>query len=254
MAALGLAAAVFAIRLVEREDRSRPAVPPAPAIPDVASTIDLNAGEVTPLPETLRGGESYDASPGGTMLAYTRFGGLYVADVDGADVHEVPTGGLEPLSPSWSPDGSLLVFQGLGRDARGRDARVRDLFVVDVTTDEVSRVTDLKPRAAWWYDVPSFSPDGETILFHLPRRSEAGARWDLWSVPAVGGEPTLVRPDAAMGVYVPQRCNAGHPPRTEGGRRRRLDFEPLACRLRRQRSEASPRWRDHDTLIVGPAD
>jgi Tol biopolymer transport system component len=202
-AVIGVAAVVFAIRLAGQEDRSQPADQPAPrATPDVAYTIDLNTGEMTPLPETLHGGDDYQVSPDGRMLAYissTPTARLYVADVDGAGVHEVSTGFPDVRGPSWSPDGSLLVYQGIDPEP----PRSGDLFVVDVTTDEVRRITDLDLRTAWWWYMPSFGPEGETILFHMPRRSDAGARWDLWSVPVAGGEPTLVRRDAAMGVYAP---------------------------------------------------
>ncbi len=39
----------------------------------------------------------------------------------------------------------------------------------------------------------------------MPRGPDdsASTRWDLWSVPAFGGEPTLVVRDASMGVYSP---------------------------------------------------
>lgn len=144
------------------------------------------------------------------MLAYTRFTRLYVANVDGTGVRGIPTGGLEAIGPSWSPDGSLLVYQGIG-------PKVRDLFVVDLTTDEVRRITDLEPRTAWWYYVPSFGADGETILFHQPRRSDAGVRWDLWSVPVAGGEPTLVRRDAAVGVYAPDGRTLAYLDAPDGG-------------------------------------
>jgi Tol biopolymer transport system component len=217
VAAIMVGAAVFAIRLAGEEDRSQLAVQPTPP-PETAYTIDLNTGEMTPLPESLTGGFSYPVSPDGTMFAYNRAspdsgGRLYVADVDGAVVREVPTGDLAQ-GPSWSPDGSLLVYQGIDPVAMGGD-----LFVVDPTTDEVRRITDLEDPTPWWWWMPSFGPDGETILFHMPRRSDAGTQWDLWSVPVAGGEPTIVRPDAAMGVYAPDGRTLAYldAPRARGG-------------------------------------
>ena len=218
VAAIGVAAVVFAIRLAGEEDRSQPAVQPTP---DGAYKIDLNTGEMTPLPESLTGGWSYPVSPDGTRFAYNLSspdsgGRLYVADVDGAVVHEVPTGPLDAQGPSWSPDGSLLVYQGIDPEPRPID---RDLYVVDLTTEEVRQITDIKHQTLWWWDLPSFAPDGETILFHMPRRSDAGTRWDLWSVPVAGGEPTLVRRDAAMGVYAPDGTTLAYldAPRSEDG-------------------------------------
>jgi Tol biopolymer transport system component len=204
--AVAAAIGVAAVALVLVSNQSQDASTPADEVPTIASPagsseallLDLRTGDTTLLPEALRGADDYQVSPDGTMFAYTRSDRLYVADVDGAGVHEVPTGALEPNGPSWSPNGSLLVYQGIARDPN-----VGDLFVVDLSTDEVRRITDLEPRTAWWWYKPSFTPDGETILFHFPRPSDAGTRWDLWSVPVAGGEPTLVRRDAAEGVYAP---------------------------------------------------
>lgn len=204
--AVAAAIGVVAVALVLVSNQSQDASTPADEVPTIAPAatsseaflLDLRTRGTTPLPKALSGADDYQVSPDGTMFAYTRSARLYVADVDGAGVHEVPTGDLEPIGPTWSPDGSLLVYQGLARDPN-----VGDLFVIDLSTDEANRITDLEPRTAWWWYRPSFAPDGETILFHFPRPSDAGTRWDVWSVPVAGGEPTLVRRDAAEGVYAP---------------------------------------------------
>ncbi|HEX5951209.1 MAG TPA: hypothetical protein VFZ96_09410 [Actinomycetota bacterium] len=186
---------------------------PAQTVLPAAIVIDLSTGKTTPLHQSLVGGWSYPVTPDGTKFAYskgaclscTRPAELYVADVDGTGMRKVATpGDIDALGPSWSPDGSVLVYQGSG----GLN-EVGDLFVVDLANEEVRRITDLGPRRlSRFFLSPSFSPDGETVLFQLPRGSDANTsdvetRWDLWSVPVAGGEPTLVRRDAAMGVYSP---------------------------------------------------
>ena len=204
--AVAAAIGVGAVALVLASNRSQDASTPADDVPTIAPPatsseaflLDLRTRGTTTLPKALSGADDYQVSLDGTMFAYTRSARLYVAGVDGTGVHEVPTGDLELNGPSLSPDGSLLVYQGLQRNPN-----VGDLFVVDLATDEVRRITDLEPRTAWWWYRPSFGPDGETILFHLPRPSDAGTRWDVWSVSVAGGEPTLVRRDAAEGVYAP---------------------------------------------------
>ena len=223
-AALGVAAAVFAISLAGDEERSKPAVQPAPSpAPDVAYTIDLNSGEMTPLPETLHGGDEVQVSPDGTTLAYTVWGSpqegaSYVANVDGTGVREIGSRNEDAFAPSWSPDGSLLVYQG--RTGGVGENEVGDLYVVDVTTEEVRQITDLGPMTAFWFYLsPSFSPDGETIIFQMARGSDrCDSRWDLWSVPVAGGEPTIVRRDAAMGLYSPDGRTLAYldAPRGEG--------------------------------------
>jgi Tol biopolymer transport system component len=175
--------------------------------------IDVSTGETTPLPQSLVGGWSYAVSPDGTRFAYSQGAcppctppiEVYVGNVDGTGVRRVLTPGvIDAFGPTWSPDGSVLAYQGSG----GLN-KVGGLFVVDPVTEEVRRITDLAPRRLSRFSLgPSFSPDGGSVLFQLPRGSDANisdmsTRWDLWSVPVAGGEPTLVRRDAAMGVYSP---------------------------------------------------
>jgi Tol biopolymer transport system component len=106
---------------------------------------------------------------------------------------------LDAQGASWSPDGSKLVFQG--RHALGG---IGNLFVVDASTGSLRRITDLHPRqSGWWFLWPSFSADGRSVLFHLPRRHWGPTVWDLWSVPGFGGRPVIIRRNAGMGQYSP---------------------------------------------------
>jgi hypothetical protein len=62
-------------------------------------------------------------------------------------------------------------------------------------------VTDLPDeRNGAWIIVSDVSPDGTTVLFHLPRRAGAGSeddtRYDRWTAPIAGGEPTMLRKNA----------------------------------------------------------
>ncbi|MGH2529332.1 MAG: TolB family protein [Actinomycetota bacterium] len=168
--------------------------------------VDLQTGEITPLPESIAGGYSYRVSPDGTMFASEPGGdppvAVSVANVDGTGIRQITPDGIDAYAASWSPDGSMLVYQG--RD--GATFELGNLFVVDVTTEEVRQITDLEPLSkGWWFMWPSFTPDGRTILFHLPRRDvgPSGQVWDLWSVPVAGGEPVLVRRNAGFGTYSP---------------------------------------------------
>ena len=73
VAALGIAAAVFAIRLTGGEERSqfagRPSRSPEAVVTDSDYVVDLATGGTTPLPETITGAEnvlgSYAISPDG---------------------------------------------------------------------------------------------------------------------------------------------------------------------------------------------
>lgn len=167
--------------------------------------LDLPSGTVTALPDDIPEGVFYALSPDGTMVATgpccTSDDPVWVSNVDGTDARRLTPESLDGYGPRWSPDGSMIVYQG--RD--GATTELGNLFVVDVATGRTTRVTDLEPRSyGLWFLSPSFTPDGESILFQLPRGPDyPGQRWDLWVVPVTGGEPTLVRRNATAGMYSP---------------------------------------------------
>lgn len=208
-AAIGLVAVVLV--LVNRTEPSpnRPAADPSPRpLPEFSlpSSVDLQTGEATPLPQSILGGSLYFTSPDRTMFVYSYCCGppnpVFVANVDGTGVREITPDGIDGFGARWSLDGSMLVYQQ--RDAATRE--IGDLFVVDVATEGTTQITDLDPASyGGWFLSPSFSPDGQTIIFHMPRgpNDDVSTRWDLWSVPVAGGEPTLVVRNASMGVYAP---------------------------------------------------
>jgi hypothetical protein len=208
-AAIGLVAVVLV--LVNRTEPSpnRPGTDTSPTPRTEISGpsfLDLRTGETTPLPENLHGGSLYFVSPDRTMLVINSCcsppNPVLVANVDGTGVRQVTPDGIDGFAARWSPDGSSLVYQG--RNAAGIE--IGNIFVVDVATRETTQITDLDPAFyGWWALHPSFSPDGQAIIFHMPRgpNDDVSTRWDLWSIPVAGGEPTLVVRNASMGVYAP---------------------------------------------------
>jgi Tol biopolymer transport system component len=174
--------------------------------------LDLETGERTLLADSLAGGYSYVASPDGTRLVYERGAGctapqLTVANIDGTDVQaiEAPEGRII-CGARWSPDGTRLVYQ----EKDETDDGVGNLVVHDLSNGQRTRITDLELRRASWYFLsPTFSPDGDEVLFHLPRSSFETTRWDVWSVPSTGGEPTLVLRNATFPMPNPVAWGTG---------------------------------------------
>jgi Tol biopolymer transport system component len=168
--------------------------------------LDLETGEATLLPKSLEGGYSYVASPDGTRVAYSGSetgGAINIATIDGTVVRTIqPPEGFEDQLPRWSPDGTRIVYQE--REAGSQDD-VGNIFVFDLSTGEKTRVTDLELTRAYTYDLsPSFSQHGDdSVIFHMPRSSSVRTKWDVWSVPATGGEPKLLLPDAYFAMTNP---------------------------------------------------
>ena len=176
-----------------------------------AFALDLRTGETTPLPETLPADVFvfYTASPDGSMLAYTTCSGPYcgsldvltIVNTDGTDarVLEAPEG-LMLDGAQWSADGTKLVYQA--RHAAVRD--IGNLFVHDLASGVRTQITDLQvPPPYWWFITPSFSHDGRSVVYHLPRTGAETTRWDVWSVPATGGKSTLLLRDASFPMFFP---------------------------------------------------
>lgn len=207
-AALGLAAIVLVLVNRTEPSSNRPGAEPSPVPRTEISGpffVDLQTGDTTALPESILGGSLYFTSPDRTMFVINSCcdppNPVSIANVDGTGIRQVTPDGVDGFGARWSPDGSLLVYQG--RNAAIQE--IGNLFVVDVATEETTQITDLDPAFyGLWALLPSFSPDGETIIFHKPRGpGDASTRWDLWSVPVAGGEPALVVRNASMGVYAP---------------------------------------------------
>jgi Tol biopolymer transport system component len=171
-----------------------------------ASLVDLRTEDVQSLPESILGGSIYFTSPDGAMFAYNPCcdspNPAFVANVDGTGIREITPDGVDGFGVRWSPDGSMLVYQG--RNAATHE--IGNLFVADVASGETTQITDLDPASyGWWYMAPTFGPDGEMIVFHVPRGpdDDETTRWDLWSVPVAGGEPSLLVRNASQAAYAP---------------------------------------------------
>jgi len=126
----------------------------------------LAKSELDPNFEELRILYSQSAfSPNGRMLAITaqRRGKdvLYLVDTKSRKLVKRFTFGLEGVTgPSWSPDGTQLVFSG-------SSGGITDLYIVSASGGTARRLTNDK-----FGDLqPQWSPDGKTIAFASDRDS-----------------------------------------------------------------------------------
>jgi Tol biopolymer transport system component len=93
-------------------------------------------------------------SPDGTQIAFAAVGDIYVMPVGGAAVNVTRDSALD-TDPSWSPDGSSLVYSS------DKDSAQLQLWIRDLKSGQARRVTNLdtQPQGA------SFSPDGKRLVF-----------------------------------------------------------------------------------------
>lgn len=174
------------------------------------------------------GGNDGDWSPTG-LIAFDRFGSLYVVPASGGTSRLVRATGNDP---QWNPAGNALVFVDVDNSIRtielrsgtehvvapfgfhpawsidGRRIVYSDnfnLFLVDVTQAGAA----LGPPRQLTFDFgavfnqqPTWSNDGKTIVFHSNRGNEV-FDFDVWSVSISGGAPSLVTGTVGQGDFDP---------------------------------------------------
>lgn len=95
-------------------------------------------------------------------------------------------GDLRATSPSFSPDGATLAFGG----RRPTDSTGSGIYTVPVTGGTPTLIT---PEAVpHGNGGPVFAPDGHTVYFVSNRASASPSAYDVWAVPAAGGDPVQV--------------------------------------------------------------
>jgi hypothetical protein len=118
-------------------------------------------------------------SPDGSSLTFVRTvnysdRAIYVVHPDGADLHRVVGFSGTVGEPAWSPDGSKIAYsnQVNGRPARYTPPGV-EIYVVNADGSGERRLTELASQFA--YDTaPTWSPDGDRILFNRRYQLNAG--------------------------------------------------------------------------------
>ncbi len=100
-------------------------------------------------------------SPDGQFLAFAAYDSsrqqgseeLYILNVNSGEVRRLTNNHYRDDSPSWSPDGSQLVFTSA-------EDGYNELHIINVATGERRQIT----RYTIGY-IPSWSPDGKSIMF-----------------------------------------------------------------------------------------
>ena len=106
-------------------------------------------------------------SPDGTSLALSRGSRLWLVTVRTGDAIPLTPADAEARNPSFSPDGSTLVYQA-------RESEQWDLWMLDLESGESHQVTDTD-----YHEVePVYWPDGLSVVFAADRADS----FDIWEL------------------------------------------------------------------------
>lgn len=83
---------------------------------------------------------------------------IYVLDLDENNLAQLTAGPAVNSYPSWSPDGSQIVYTSELNDNR-------DIWIMDANGENKTRLTDYEG----FDGDPAWHPDGKTILFTTER-------------------------------------------------------------------------------------
>jgi eukaryotic-like serine/threonine-protein kinase len=100
--------------------------------------------------------------------------------------------------PALSPDGRMLTFI---RGGQGFPRRGGQIYVKLLPNGESVRLTD-SPNLKYG---PVFSPDGSRIAYTELGVVQGALSWDTLTVPALGGPPTRLLPNAAGLLWIDDR-------------------------------------------------
>ncbi|MFA6220458.1 MAG: amidohydrolase family protein [Erythrobacter sp.] len=132
-----------------------------------------------------------DASPDGTMLAFSLLGDIYTMPIAGGTPTRIADGLAWEVQPRFSPDGRRIAFTS---DRAGGD----NIWVMDADGSDKRQVTKEDFRLL---NQPSWSPDGKYIAakkhFTTQRSAGTGEVW-LYHVSGGGGVKLVARASEAL--------------------------------------------------------
>ena len=135
-------------------------------------------------------------SPDGTKIVFGAFVGeldergkgeseLFMMDSDGANLRQITGRPGTDVEPSWSPDGTRILWWGQNPQTDPSQTPTPILFMMDVASGQITELGE--------GSVPVWSPDGQRILFVLEEKPPPGvlpsrANTDIYALDVATGE------------------------------------------------------------------
>lgn len=211
--------------------------------------VSLATGRST----ALAAGAEPVLSPSGTQLAYVDNGQLWVMAADGSDQRQLTQLGAGP--PTWSPDGSRLVYTRWNVDpcypGPATKCAITDIWTVNSDGTGERKLLGFALSPAW-------SPDGRRLLYRdFAGPAEAGM---------ASGELELARPDGShigtihagvtwdgtrqVPAWSPNGRWIAYERQMWSGEHRLLVVRPDGTGRRRLSSGSSPAWSPDGKLLA----
>ncbi len=167
-------------------------------------SLDLKTGTAAELiPNNSNGWVAQgvaDWSPdGSTLIMAARLNStgrwhLFTTNSDGSNQTQISNRTSLFLDPSWSPDGSKIVYVAFPPDYPGIDLARLEVYIADANGLNSQRLTNdnLRDHDPYW------SPDGNTIAFEtaVDPLFNAVGRWAIRTASPTGGNPSILFDDA----------------------------------------------------------
>lgn len=138
-------------------------------------------------PRTILRGRAFepDWSPRSSRIAFrfvsatTENSDIWIVKPDGSGLIRITDDPGWEGEPSWSPDGTRIVYSACSDPASSLQECRRDIFAVDISSGDVRRITH--PAVDDDEFAPSWSPDGTTIVYSREQTLEdAYGEAELW--------------------------------------------------------------------------
>jgi len=132
-------------------------------------------------------------SPDGKTISFSSFNrggvqnGIYLMGAHGTGIHLITPTALGATDADWAPNGSKIAFWTHCCDTQ--------TSTIDTMNPDGSGVTTLTSPGTSHDFTPSYSPQGDMLVFE--RDAPDFSTSDIETIPAGGGNPTVVVTDAA---------------------------------------------------------